>query len=505
MSYYRLNITPSKLINTIEGANRYAHSCDNGKTNRCLHRLFETLSIILSLSFLQLKIIASTEGRPPERIEDEDLGYATEGAIIIPETFTLRTDKRFIHLFVISSCVLGLAVVMISSRFFVKFFTIVAHGRSKFGYYLIGLTIVTIAINLAVVITEWWKLPQWCEIEDLSTLIQRPNETGCDELIITELGYQGAAFIITIIAAIIIGGALASDGEMKRKVLLKISYTILVWSLLFLLALIAWSFIPTLLIAFVYPSIVISVVVLILGGMFWVTVLLTVPFLMFHNINSKKKWRNFVHYLIPLAGLFLGLLGAVLLTITYLNAAVWGSGVGGAAGLAVAIVPGLALTLFSEFYRDWFLTRIIGMDDGPKKQKQSTTKKKKSTRKKPEKKKENGSTRNGLQKEGLEEEPAETRPEQVTIELHVIDNPAAQNGGDKVNKEEGQAHTAQEVPKIQEEQEEEEHEEEEEEEEEDDEAGVWHQLRRSTEPAHFLTRGFSKIYNSSRRRKKDDD
>ena len=447
-----------------------------------------------SFSFLQLKIIASTEGRPPERIEDEDLGYATEGAIIIPGSFTLRTDKIFIRLFVISSCVLGLAIVMISSLFFVKFYSIVAHGRSKFGFYLIGLTIVAFGIDLAVVITEWWKLPQWCEIEDLSTLIQRPNETGCDELIITELAYQGAAFVISIIAAIFIAGTLGKDEEKKRRVLLKISYTILVWSLLFLTSLIAWSFIPTLLIAFVYPSIVISVVVLILGAIFWVSVLLTVPFLMFQNLN-KKKWRNFVSYLIPLAGLFLGLLAAVLLTITYLNAAVWGSGVGGAAGLAVAIVPGLALTLFSEFYRDWFLTRIIGMDDGKKKDKQPTIKKKKSTRRKQEGKTENTSTEEGLQ--------AETRTDQVTIELQVIDNPATQNGGDRVKngKVERQTHATEDNPEIEEElAQEEEVEEEEVEEKVEKDDGIWN-LRRSTEPAHFLTRGFSRIYNSSRRKK----
>ena len=266
------------------------------------------------------------------------------------------------------------------------------------------------------------------------------------------------------------------------------------WSLLFLTSLIAWSFIPTLLIAFVYPSIVISVVVLILGAIFWVSVLLTVPFLMFQNLN-KKKWRNFVSYLIPLAGLFLGLLAAVLLTITYLNAAVWGSGVGGAAGLAVAIVPGLALTLFSEFYRDWFLTRIIGMDDGKKKDKQPTIKKKKSTRRKQEGKTENTSTEEGLQ--------AETRTDQVTIELQVIDNPATQNGGDRVKngKVERQTHATEDNPEIEEElAQEEEVEEEEVEEKVEKDDGIWN-LRRSTEPAHFLTRGFSRIYNSSRRKK----
>ena len=190
---------------------------------------------------------------------------------------------------------------------------------------------------------------------------------------------------------------------------------------------IAWSFMPTLFIAFVYPSIVIPVVVLILGAMFWVTVLLTVPFLMFHNSKS-----NFVSYLIPLAGLFLGLLAAVLLTITYLNAAVFGSGVGGAAGLAVAIVPGLALTLFSEVHRDWF-------------QKQPTTKKKKSIKRK-------GNKENGLIPTGhaLQEEPAETRTNQVTIELNVIDNQPAQNGGDRVNSanKDEQLHTTDEVPEI---------------------------------------------------------
>ena len=187
---------------------------------------------------------------------------------------------------------------------------------------------------------------------------------------------------------------------------------------------------PTLFIAFVYPSIVISVVVLILGAMFWVTVLLTVPFLMFHNSKS-----NFVSYLIPLAGLFLGLLAAVLLTITYLYAAVFGSGVGGAAGLAVAIVPGLALTLFSEVYResrDWF-------------QKQPTTKKKKSIKRKGNK--ENGSIPT---EHALQEEPAETRTNQVTIELNVIDNQPAQNGGDRVNSanKDEQLHTTDEVPEI---------------------------------------------------------
>ena len=52
-----------------------------------------------SFSFLQLKIIASTEGRPPERIEDEDLGYATEGAIIIPDHSHLeQTRSSFVSL-----------------------------------------------------------------------------------------------------------------------------------------------------------------------------------------------------------------------------------------------------------------------------------------------------------------------------------------------------------------------------------------------------------------------
>ena len=211
--------------------------------------------------------------------------------------------------------------------------------------------------------------------------------------------------------------------------------------------------------------------------------------------SQQEKMAQFCLLPYPVGRAVPGLLAAVLLTITYLNAAVWGSGVGGAAGLAVAIVPGLALTLFSEFYRDWFLTRIIGMDDGKKKDKQPTIKKKKSTRRKQEGKTENTSTEEGLQ--------AETRTDQVTIELQVIDNPATQNGGDRVKngKVERQTHATEDNPEIEEElAQEEEVEEEEVEEKVEKDDGIWN-LRRSTEPAHFLTRGFSRIYNSSRRKK----
>lgn len=404
---------------------------------------------------------------------------------------------------------------MISGKFFIDLYTFVAQGRNKFGYYFFALAAVAFAIDIAIVITEWWKLPQWCGIESLNSLINfQENQTTCDELIIIELVYQGGTFLFSLISAIVIAVVLAGNGGLKVRILLIILYTSLVWSLLFFIAMLAWSFIPTLLIAFVYPSIVISVVTLVLAAIFWVSVLLTVPFLMIHNLKDHLKCSHLVQYLIPLTGLFLGLLSAVLLTITYLFAAVYGSGVGGAAGLAVAVVPGLALTLFTEFYRDYFLTRIIGIDDGKKKGKGSTIKKK-STRKKPTDKEQNSTVNNNTSSQGNDQrrlgEGNTTDVEMVAINVSEL---PTQNGG-KAERKEGDegvesnhtdpAHHTEDGQQTEEEHEDEqgEQEEEKEKEEEEEQEEVYWRLRRSTEPAHILKRGLSKIYKSRRRSKNE--
>ena len=470
-------------------------------TNKNVEQANNNNDILLYLlpSPLQLKVIASTEGRPPEKIEDEDLGFATEAGFKLPGVFDRPSPKIFALLFVVCSAVLGISTLMLSSKFFINFYKYVAEGRSQFGFYFFALAVVAFCIDIAVIITEWQKLPQWCGIEDLTVLISSLNETGCDNLIIIELSYQGGALLISLISAIIIAGSLTGDkGKGKKvRVCLRVTYTILVWGLLFLLALIAWSIIPTLLMAFVYPSIVISVAALILALIFWVSVLITVPPLMAQNLRKHVKCRHVVTYLIPLGGLFLGLLAALLLTLTYLQAAVWGSGVGGAAGLVVAIAPGLALTFVTEFYRDWFLTRIIGNEEGTQRKKDDGSIKTKGssrtknqnksnsvTHKREEPKKEGGGGGGG-EEEGRK---GEEGTEMVVINVTA----AVENGKEEAA---GQA-----KPQGDEEEEEEEEVGEEQGEDEEETENKW-TMRRTREPVHLFQQGLSRIYHSGRRKK----
>ena len=385
---------------------------------------------------------------------------------------------------------------MVSSRVFLDFYAYVAKGRSQFGFYFFALALVAFSINIAIVITEWQKIPDWCGIQDLSSLIQRPNGTGCDELIFIELFYQGGAFIISLISSIIIAGSLTGDkGKSKSaRVCLRLTYTCLVWGLLFLLALIAWSVLPTLLMAFVYPSIVISVTALIVAVTFSASVFIVVPLLMTKNLRNHFKCQHVVGYLIPLGGLFLGLLGAGLLTITYLQAAVWGSGVGGAAGLVVAVAPGLALTFFTEFYRDWFVTQVISKEGTPQKKADGSIKKKGSSKRK---KQESTSHKNAEPKGGGVEEASRGGEESggggggeegtSGVELEVIvENKEPAPQGKEVGKEDEGGEG------------------EEEEDKEEEEKNKW-VLRRTSEPAHLFQQGISRIYRSGRRKKDKDD
>ena len=202
--------------------------------------------------------------------------------------------------------------------------------------------------------------PQWCNTEFFSYITRRP-ETACDGVIITKIIYFCCAIPLSLLTAALSSKSyevLALQNKHFKR-FEKLIYVVCLWNIVLLTMLIAWAVLPTLLLLFVYPNIVLPLTLLMIASVFWTSVILSIPPLLVHNLHQKTHCLAILFYLSPLGGLVIMILAMGIITVTYLNASVFGSGIGGAVGIFAAVVPSVGLTLFSEFYREWFLTRVL--------------------------------------------------------------------------------------------------------------------------------------------------
>ena len=301
---------------------------------------------------------ASTEGRPPERIEEEDLGFPTGPGIRVEGASQITFSQTFTTLFVISSFLLGLCVFMVSSVFFSKTYKQFSTGRRQFGYYFTALAIVAFFLNTAIIVLEVYKFPQWCNTTFMNSLTGE-DETGCDSIIILELIYQVLAVFFSLVSSLVIffTSFVKQQGQLQNASWFrKTRYILGFWMIILLLSLVTWAVIPSILFLFVYPSIVLALTALIIAALFWSTVMVSIPLLFAHNFKRNPDRVAATQYIVRLGALSVASLMAGSLTVAYLSATVFGSGIGGIVGISIAILPSLLLTIFSENYRDWVLT-----------------------------------------------------------------------------------------------------------------------------------------------------
>ena len=301
---------------------------------------------------------ASTEGRPPERIEEQDLGFATGSGTAVEGATQITFSQTFSTLFIISSFLLGLCVFLVSSVFFSKMYKQFSTGRRQFGYYFTALAIIAFFINISIIALEVFKVPQWCNTTFMNSLTGE-DEIGCDSIVIMELVYQISAVVFSLIAALVIFFASFKEkhGQLQRASWFrKTRYVLGFWMIILFLSLVTWAVIPSILLLFVYPSIVLALTALIIAALFWSTVMVSIPLLFAHNFRKNPDHLAATQYIIRLGALSVASLMAGALTVSYLSATVFGSGVGGIVGISIAILPSLLLTVFSENYRDWVLT-----------------------------------------------------------------------------------------------------------------------------------------------------
>lgn len=267
--------------------------------------------------------------------------------------------QSFPTLFITSSMLLGISVIMATSIFSVKLYKQFSKDRRQFGFYFTALSVVALLTNISILVLEFYKAPQWCDTEYVSDITSKV-ETGCDAIVILELLYQSVAVLFSLIAALLIFNSLVKTHPQLQTAgcFRKTRYVIGFWMVILLLGLLTWSIIPSILLLFVYPSIVLSLSALIFAALFWSTVMFSVPLLFFHNFQKNPNWWAAYQYFIRLGTLLVALLMTGLMTVCYLSATVFGSGVGGIVSVSIAIIPSVLLTLLSENYRDWVLTSI---------------------------------------------------------------------------------------------------------------------------------------------------
>lgn len=309
-----------------------------------------------NVSFKQLKALAYSEGRLPDIVTEDEIGYVTEPGFQIPNIHTNLFAQTFPILISLNSFVLGLLMLLIVGDLFHIFYKRISGDRHQFIFYYIALSAVVLVLNVIIIAFDIYKLPQWCDTEHQ---VSGEPTVGCNWPSIIKIIYEIISIITSLIATLV---ALKDYiAETKRQNRWKMALHIIAsWNIILLLALLTWSVLPTALLMFVYPSVVISLLLLIVATIFWISVIVSIPILLVYNIRHKPDFRSVIIYLAPVCLLIIILFAAGLMTITYLQGYTFGSGTSGVVGIATAIVPAISLTLFTEFYRDWFLTRVLG-------------------------------------------------------------------------------------------------------------------------------------------------
>ena len=302
---------------------------------------------------------ASTEGLIPQEINEDMLGYTTEPGFEIEGVDNLlEFDPFFAVLITTISFLLGISVIAVLGTSFPTLYGFLANGRSQFRFYFFAASISSFLVNIAILVSDFIQVPHWCSTSYFN-YVTSTRQVGCDGTIIVKMIYFVLAIFLSLLGAGISSRSyeilfLQNERLQKHE---KLIYIMCSWCLILSAGLISWSLVPTILQSIVYTTVILSITFIMIATVFWFTVLFTIPPLFVHNLHRKAHCLNIYFYLSPIMGLVVVVFVFGLVTISYLNAIVFGTYIGGVIGLVVATVPSILLTVLTEFYRDWFLTR----------------------------------------------------------------------------------------------------------------------------------------------------
>ena len=233
-----------------------------------------------------------------------------------------------------------------------------AHDRKQFRLYFFALTACSFFVNMTIIAIDLAKVPEWCSTSHFD-YITNSVKVGCDGTIIAKIVYFGLAILVSLVAAGISSRRyevmFITNQRLKRHA--RLIYILCSWTLILTTALVTWAIVPTVIQIMIYPSAILTITFVMIASIFWITVIFSIPMLFVNNLRRKSDCLSIYFYLAPACGMVLVGIIFGFLTITYLNAVIFGTVIGGIIGILVAIVPSILLTLFTEFYRDWFLTQ----------------------------------------------------------------------------------------------------------------------------------------------------
>ena len=310
---------------------------------------------------MQLQVYASDFGSVPPTIQKDDLGFVTAAGIEVEDAVQMFFTPFFPGMFLTLNVLLGICALLASSFSFAKAYKLFSYGRRQFGYYFTALSFVAFSVNITILIADAVKSPQWCG----TMHVTGPNNApivGCDQTVITKLSFQWSAVLLSLIAALVVFKYFGNQ-EMDFQVsglFRKIRYIVGFWMVILMLGLCTWAIIPSILLCLVYPTFVISLSALIFSILFWTTVIISIPLLSMHNfLKSPDLWAAY-QCLTRLGSLAVAVFVVGLINILYITATAFGTTTGMILFFVLGIVPSLFLAVYSEHYRDWFLTRVLG-------------------------------------------------------------------------------------------------------------------------------------------------
>ena len=312
---------------------------------------------------MQLQVYTSDFGSVPPTIQKDDLGFVTAAGIEVEDAVQMFFTPFFPGMFLTLNVLLGICALLASSFSFAKAYKLFSYGRRQFGYYFTALSFVAFSVNITILIADAVKSPQWCG----TMHVTGPNNApivGCDQTVITKLSFQWSAVLCSFIAALVVFKFFANR-EMNLQVSglsRKIRYIVWFWMIILMLCLCTWGIVPSIMLCFVYPTFVISLSALIFSLLFWTTVIISIPLLFMHNFLKSPDWWAVYQALTRLGSLAVAFFVAGIIKILYITATAFGTTTGMILFIAIGIVPSLLLAVYSEHYRDWFLTRVLGSE-----------------------------------------------------------------------------------------------------------------------------------------------
>ena len=294
------------------------------------------------------------------------MGFVTEPGFRLSNTSQIIFQPFFAAMVASISSVFGFFSIAVLGITLPKIYQYLSQERRQFRYYFFGLAGTSSIINILILTIDLKNAQERCQTTYYSYVYKR-EVVGCPGIIIVKGLYFFLTFILSLISAGLSSRSSKLLGIQGSGVFKKCEvhiYILCCWSIIYFVSLVIWAIAPTLLMVIVNPNIILPLTVIMLATLFWFSVILTIPQIFLHNLKKmNRQWVDALLYILPFAGLVIFLFIIGIITITYINSVVFGSDIGGPIGLLLATIPSILLTFFSEFYRDWFLTRTTSATD----------------------------------------------------------------------------------------------------------------------------------------------